>query len=64
MPVFAVTASLPERDRGTIVSAGLDGWALKPLAFDRLRELMRGATDTEKRDENVYKWVLLLIASF
>lgn len=55
VPVFAVTASLPERDRGTIISAGLDGWALKPLAFDRLRELMQGATDSEKRNENVYK---------
>ncbi|GAA5912180.1 uncharacterized protein JCM6883_000588 [Sporobolomyces salmoneus] len=55
VPIFAVTASLPERERGTIVSAGLDGWALKPLAFDRLRELMLGATDGEKRNENVYR---------
>ncbi|GAA5993889.1 hypothetical protein JCM5350_001586 [Sporobolomyces pararoseus] len=55
VPILAVTASLPERDRGTIVSAGLDGWALKPLAFDRLRELMLGATDVNKRNENVYR---------
>jgi CheY-like chemotaxis protein len=57
VPILAVTASLPERERGTIVSAGLDGWALKPLAFDRLRELMLGATDSEKRNENVYRYV-------
>ncbi|GAA6061898.1 hypothetical protein JCM10212_004716 [Sporobolomyces blumeae] len=55
VPIFAVTASLPERDRGTIISAGLDGWALKPLAFDRLRDLMRGAVDAGKRAEDVYK---------
>ncbi|GAA5932099.1 uncharacterized protein JCM15063_001119 [Sporobolomyces koalae] len=55
VPILAVSASLPERERHTIATAGLDGWALKPLAFDRLRVLMLAACDPEVRNKSVYR---------
>ncbi|GAA6008926.1 uncharacterized protein JCM10292_006565 [Rhodotorula paludigena] len=55
IPILAVSASLPERDRPTIVDAELDGWLLKPIDFKRLRTLMRGALDLEARDVEVYR---------
>ncbi|GAA5877871.1 hypothetical protein JCM1840_002929 [Sporobolomyces johnsonii] len=55
VPVLAVSASLPERERATIVEAELDGWSLKPISFDRLRELLRGAVDVERRRKDVYQ---------
>lgn len=55
IPILAVTASLPERDRQTIVDAQLDGWLLKPIDFKRLRTLLRGATDKEVRRQELYR---------
>lgn len=55
IPIFAVTASLPERERHTIVDAQLDGWLLKPIDFKRLRTLLRGATDQEVRHRELYR---------
>ncbi|TKA54005.1 hypothetical protein B0A53_03287 [Rhodotorula sp. CCFEE 5036] len=55
IPILAVTASLPERDRQTIVDARLDGWLLKPIDFKRLRTLLRGATDQEARRHELYR---------
>lgn len=55
IPILAVTASLPERDRQTIVDAQLDGWLLKPIDFKRLRTLLRGATDKEARRQELYR---------
>ncbi|GAA5917845.1 hypothetical protein JCM5296_005723 [Sporobolomyces johnsonii] len=55
VPVLAVSASLPERERATIVEAELDGWSLKPISFDRLRELLRGAVDAERRRKDIYQ---------
>lgn len=55
IPIFAVTASLPERDRQIIVDAQLDGWLLKPIDFKRLRTLLRGATDKEARRHELYR---------
>ncbi|GAA5950234.1 hypothetical protein JCM21900_003518 [Sporobolomyces salmonicolor] len=54
IPVLAVSASLPERELTTIVEAELDGWSLKPISFDRLRELLRGAVDVKRRSKDVY----------
>ncbi|BGP13468.1 hypothetical protein JCM10213v2_001388 [Rhodosporidiobolus nylandii] len=55
IPILAVSASLPERDRRTIVDAGLDGWLLKPIDFKRLKTLMRGAVDQEAREQELYQ---------
>ena len=55
VPIFAVSASLVERDRQIYIDAGFDGWVLKPVSFTRLNELMKGIVDKELRDNNVYK---------
>ena len=54
VPILAVTASLHERQRPDIADVGIDGWALKPLNFVRIYELMRGAYDVEQRARDVY----------
>ncbi|SCV69208.1 BQ2448_2228 [Microbotryum intermedium] len=55
IPILAVSASLPERERPLIVEAGMDGWCLKPIDVRRLRKLMRGAIDAAVRSEDVYQ---------
>ncbi|SGY74350.1 BQ5605_C005g03357 [Microbotryum silenes-dioicae] len=55
IPILAVSASLPERERPLIVEAGMDGWCLKPVDVKRLRKLMRGAIDVAVRSEDVYQ---------
>ncbi|KAM0790366.1 hypothetical protein ACM66B_003249 [Microbotryomycetes sp. NB124-2] len=55
LPILAVTASLPEREKQTIVDAGLDGWMLKPLDIHRLRVLMKGCVDARSRSANLYQ---------
>ncbi|BGP50676.1 hypothetical protein JCM10450v2_006601 [Rhodotorula kratochvilovae] len=55
IPILAVSASLPERERPTIVDAELDGWLLKPIDFKRLRQLMRGSFDVEARNAEIYR---------
>lgn len=53
-PIFAVSASLVERDRDVYVQAGFDGWILKPVDFKRLAELMEGIVLNETRDKCLY----------
>ncbi|KAK4052641.1 hypothetical protein OIO90_004269 [Microbotryomycetes sp. JL221] len=55
LPIFAFSASLPERERLTIVEAGFDGWLLKPLDFKRLKCLMKSTRDSRERSKNVYE---------
>jgi len=55
VPIIAVSASLLERDRQTYISAGFDGWILKPISFPRLGEIMTGIVDPELRSSNLYK---------
>ncbi|KAI9847505.1 MAG: Light-sensor Protein kinase [Sclerophora amabilis] len=55
VPIFAVSASLIERDREQYTSAGFDGWILKPIDFKRLNILLAGIADPETRTQEVYK---------
>ncbi|KIK92491.1 hypothetical protein PAXRUDRAFT_34497 [Paxillus rubicundulus Ve08.2h10] len=55
IPIFAVSASLLERQRAELVGHGFDGWILKPIDFSRLRVLLKGITDPAQRTPNVYK---------
>lgn len=55
VPVIAVSASLVEKERQDYIDAGFDGWILKPIAFGRLTEIMRGIVDPETRKENLYQ---------
>ncbi|VDB85582.1 unnamed protein product [Peniophora sp. CBMAI 1063] len=54
IPIFAVSASLLERQRGELAATGLDGWILKPIDFKRLKTLLRGITDAEQRGRDEY----------
>lgn len=53
-PIFAVSASLVEKERNTYVDAGFDGWILKPIDFKRLHTLLNGIQDDEARDACLY----------
>ncbi|KAI2468178.1 hsp90-like protein [Annulohypoxylon bovei var. microspora] len=53
-PIFAVSASLLERDRSNYVEAGFDGWILKPIDFKRLNVLLDGISNDKVRAECLY----------
>ncbi|KAH6681219.1 phytochrome B [Plectosphaerella plurivora] len=55
IPIFAVSASLIEREKNTYVGAGFDGWILKPVDFKRLNTLLLGIVDDEVRDSCLYQ---------
>lgn len=55
VPIFAVSASLVERERQTYVSAGFDGWILKPVDFKRLNTLLAGIVEDETRNSCLYQ---------
>ncbi|KAI1770352.1 hsp90-like protein [Hypoxylon cercidicola] len=54
VPIFAVSASLQEREKATYVDAGFDGWVLKPIDFKRLNILLDGITNDEVRSGCLY----------
>ncbi|KAJ4416227.1 hypothetical protein N0V82_006899 [Gnomoniopsis sp. IMI 355080] len=54
IPIFAVSASLLEREKDTYMTAGFDGWILKPIDFRRLEHLLLGIIDDNTRDDSVY----------
>jgi hypothetical protein len=55
IPIIAVSASLIEKERQVYIDAGFDGWILKPISFDRLKQIMLGIVDASVRKENLYK---------
>ncbi|KAH7346396.1 putative cyanobacterial phytochrome B [Rhexocercosporidium sp. MPI-PUGE-AT-0058] len=55
VPIFAVSASLVERERQTYINAGFDGWILKPIDFKRLNTLLKGIVDDNTRNSCLYK---------
>ncbi|KAL8686884.1 MAG: hypothetical protein Q9218_006795, partial [Villophora microphyllina] len=55
IPIFAVSASLVEREREKYVDAGFDGWILKPIDFQRLSVLLTGIVEEKTRESCVYK---------
>lgn len=54
IPIFAVSASLIEREREKYVSAGFDGWILKPIDFRRLNTLLLGIVEDDIRATCLY----------
>jgi DNA-binding response OmpR family regulator len=59
LPVFAVSASLVEREKDKYIDAGFDGWILKPVDFKRVNHLLKGIVDRETRNACVHepgKW--------
>ena len=55
VPIFAVSASLVERERQTYINAGFDGWILKPIDFKRLNILLAGIVEDKTRNSCLYK---------
>lgn len=55
IPIFAVSASLVEKDRHLYIEAGFDGWILKPIDFKRLSILLTGIVDEDTRDCCLYR---------
>ena len=55
VPIFAVSASLVEKDRQVYTDAGFDGWILKPIDFKRLTLLMSGIVEEETREACLYE---------
>ncbi|KAL7621907.1 hypothetical protein AAE478_007407 [Parahypoxylon ruwenzoriense] len=53
-PIFAVSASLMERERPAYIEAGFDGWILKPIDFKRLNVLLDGIADDKVRADCLY----------
>ena len=59
VPIFAVSASLVEKERQTYIDAGFDGWILKPIDFKRLSILLKGIVEEDTREQCLYqqgKW--------
>ena len=59
IPIFAVSASLVEKELDKYVQTGFDGWILKPVDFKRVDLLLKGIVDKDSRRECLYepgKW--------
>jgi CheY-like chemotaxis protein len=59
IPIFAVSASLVEKERKKYIDLGFDGWLLKPVDFKRVDQLLRGIVDETTRNTCLYepgKW--------
>src|SRR5258708_127455 len=54
-PIFAVSASLVERERPNYINAGFDGWILKPIDFKRLSTLLSGIVEADARNSCLYR---------
>ena len=55
IPVFAVSASLVEKERDKYIQTGFDGWILKPVDFKRVDLLFKGISDDSVRDTCLYE---------
>ncbi|KAL8940196.1 MAG: hypothetical protein Q9216_002947 [Gyalolechia sp. 2 TL-2023] len=55
IPIFAVSASLLEREKDEYIEAGFDGWILKPIDFPRLSVLLSGIVEEKTRESCLYK---------
>ncbi len=54
IPIFAVSASLLEKQRADMLALGMDGWILKPIDFKRLRRILSGILDPIQRSQDIY----------
>ncbi|KAL8728083.1 MAG: hypothetical protein Q9166_005608 [cf. Caloplaca sp. 2 TL-2023] len=54
IPIFAVSASLIEKECQKYIDAGFDGWILKPIDFQRLSVLLNGIVEEQTRKSCLY----------
>lgn len=55
VPIFAVSASLLEKDAPTYIETGFDGWIMKPIDFKRLNIFLQGLQEDEARNSTTYR---------
>ncbi|KAL4876748.1 hypothetical protein BJY04DRAFT_199409 [Aspergillus karnatakaensis] len=55
VPIFAVSASLLEKDAQMYMTTGFDGWIMKPINFNRLNTLLLGIREERARNGAVYQ---------
>ncbi|KAL6237833.1 hypothetical protein BDW75DRAFT_202848 [Aspergillus navahoensis] len=55
IPIFAVSASLLEKDAQMYMDTGFDGWIMKPIIFTRLNTLLAGIHEERARNDAVYQ---------
>lgn len=55
VPIFAVSASLLEKEKDKYIAVGFDGWILKPVDFKRVNELLKGIVNDETRNSCLYE---------
>ncbi|KAL4900421.1 hypothetical protein BDW74DRAFT_161915 [Aspergillus multicolor] len=55
IPIFAVSASLLEKDAQMYMEIGFDGWIMKPINFSRLNTLLAGIHEERARNGAVYQ---------
>lgn len=55
IPIFAVSASLMEKDRQSYIDSGFDGWIMKPIDFHRVNYLLNSVSEDEMRNSSVYE---------
>jgi CheY-like chemotaxis protein len=51
-PIFAVSASIVERDQQAYIDVGFDGWVMKPIDFARLNTILTGIHDPKTRESS------------
>ncbi|KIV82878.1 hypothetical protein PV11_04945 [Exophiala sideris] len=59
IPIFAVSASLVEKEKEKYMQTGFDGWILKPVDFKRVDLLLKGIIEPDSRNSCLYepgKW--------
>ncbi|PKY05752.1 hypothetical protein P168DRAFT_232654 [Aspergillus campestris IBT 28561] len=54
VPIFAVSASLSEKDAPMYMETGFDGWIMKPINFTRLKVLLDALQHPDVRREVAY----------
>ncbi|PLN79640.1 GAF domain-like protein [Aspergillus taichungensis] len=54
VPIFAVSASLSEKDAPMYMESGFDGWIMKPINFTRLSVLLDGLQQPDVRRDAAY----------
>lgn len=55
IPVFALSASLAEKERENYIKTGFDGWILKPVNFQRVGSLLKGIIEEDTRNACLFK---------
>ncbi|GES65035.1 sensor histidine kinase/response regulator [Aspergillus terreus] len=55
VPIFAVSASLLEKDASLYMDTGFDGWIMKPINFTRLNTVLDGLQNADARNGATYQ---------